>query len=337
VRGQASARAALEVAVAGGHNLLLVGPPGIGKTMLARRIPTILPPLEHEEALEVTRIYSSAGLGRGSLLYDRPFRAPHHTISSAALVGGGRPPRPGECSLAHGGDLFLDELPELARTAVEALRQPLEDRAITIARVDGVVTLPARFLLVGSANPCPCGWLGSRDRGCVCSLAGIVRYRARLSGPLLDRMDLQIHVNNLSLPEMRSGEPGEPSAAIRERVAAARELQRRRLAEHGVSTNAEMTSRLLRATCRLSDDAEAALARVCRSRALTARAIDRIIKVARTIEDLAGGPRVIEAGAILEAAAYRSLESEPLADPRGILGSPAAPAAAAGSLRARNV
>jgi magnesium chelatase family protein len=319
VRGQVEARTAIEVAVAGGHNLLMVGPPGIGKTMLARRIPTVLPPLDAHEALDVTKIYSSVGMGRGTLIRERPFRAPHHTISAPALVGGGRPPKAGECSLAHGGVLFLDELAELGRCAVEALRQPLEDRSVTIARVDGVVSLPASFLLVGSANPCPCGWLGSRDRSCTCSLAGIGRYRTKLSGPLLDRIDLQIFVPNVSLAEMRTGEPGESSAAIRERVVAARDIQAHRLQAWGIATNAEMTPRILRATCRLTDEAETALARVCRARAVSARAIDRIIKVARTIEDLSGGPEQISAGAVLEASNYRSLESDPVCDPRGLL------------------
>jgi magnesium chelatase family protein len=309
VRGQDLARMAIEVAVAGGHNLLMVGAPGIGKTMLARRIPTILPPLARDEALETTKIYSSVGLGRGGLVGERPFRAPHHTISTPALVGGGSPPRAGEVSLAHNGVLFLDELPEFGRAAIESLRQPLEDRVITIGRATGHIRLPASFLMAASANPCPCGWLGSEQRACTCSSGHIERYRSRLSGPLLDRIDLQVFVPHVSLRELRQGPAGESSEAIRERVVVARERQRRRLADFGVRINAEMSSRALRATCRLTDRAESELERLCRVRVtLSGRGVDRLVKVARTIADLEGVD-VIDADHMLEASTYRALDS----------------------------
>jgi magnesium chelatase family protein len=309
VRGQEAARMAIEVAVAGGHNLLMVGAPGIGKTMLARRIPTILPPLAHDEALETTKIYSSVGLGRGGLVSERPFRAPHHTVTTPALVGGGTPPRAGEVSLAHNGVLFLDELPEFGRGSIESLRQPLEDRVITIGRANGHIRLPASFLLAASANPCPCGWLGSEQRGCTCGSGAIERYRSRLSGPLLDRIDLQVFVPHVSLRELRQGDSGESSARIRERVLLARERQGRRLADFGVRTNAEMSSSAMRATCRLSERAESELERLCRVRvAMSGRGVDRLVKVARTIADLEGVD-TIEADHMLEASAYRALDS----------------------------
>jgi magnesium chelatase family protein len=309
VRGQAMARAAIEIAVAGGHNLLLAGPPGTGKTMLARRIPTVLPPMSRDESLETTKVYSSLGLADG-LIEERPFRSPHHTVSTAALLGGGSIPRPGEISLAHNGVLFLDELPEFTRNAIESLRQPLEERAVTIGRIQGTIRLPSSFLLVAAANPCPCGWLHSGSRECTCGPGAIERYRMRLSGPLLDRIDLHVQVQPVPLDELRRNEPAETSAAIRGRVVAARARQTARLTPWSVRSNAEMPSAVLRATCRLDAAGERVLADLVeRNRSFTARSIDRLIRVARTIADLIG-QETIDDGCLLEAAAFRAADSQ---------------------------
>ena len=275
--------------------------------MLARRIPTILPAMTRDESLETTKIYSALGLAHG-LIEDRPFRAPHHTISPAGLLGGGSPPRPGEISLAHNGVLFLDELPEFSRNAIEGLRQPLEERAVTINRISGALTLPASFLLAASANPCPCGWAGSGVRECTCSSGAVERYKLRMSGPLLDRIDLQVYVQPVPLAELRSAEPGEASAAIRERVVAARDRQQHRLARWGARCNAEMSNRVQRATCKLDSKCESALEHLVAARtSFTARSVNRLIRVARTIADLLGQDQ-IDVGCLNEAASFRDVD-----------------------------
>ena len=290
IRGHAAPLLALEIAAAGGHNLLLEGAPGTGKTMLARRIPSILPAMSRAEAIEVTRIHSIAGLHAAGLVQARPFRAPHHTISPSGLVGGGAPPRPGEATLAHHGVLFLDELAEFQRSTLDALRQPLEDGCVTIVRGQRALVFPTRFMLVAATNPCPCGFAGVGDR-CRCSEADLRRHGRRLSGPLLDRMDLLINVERPTEPELRAP-PQTSSALARERVAHARERQRFRLSGYAARCNGEMDAQLARRHVRLDEDAEQALARAYAVGALSARGRHRVVRVARTIADLEGHDHV---------------------------------------------
>ena len=309
VKGQNAVKRAFAIAASGGHNLIMVGPPGAGKSMMAKCLPSILPPLSLSEALETTKIHSVAGLRSATgLITQRPFRSPHHSISSAALIGGGQNPMPGEVSLAHNGTLYLDELPEFSRSVLEVLRQPLEDRQITIARAKNTVVYPSSVMLVASMNPCPCGYYTHPTKQCTCTAMQVQKYLGRISGPLLDRIDLQIEIAPLTFDEMSQTTASEPSAIIRERVVKARQRQEERFKDHPlVHSNAQMTSALIREYCQLDDRSLSVLRNAMSKLDLSARAYDRILKVARTIADYEGLDQITSTH-IAEAISYRNLD-----------------------------